>query len=116
MYIPLPFVLGYFFHWLWKKIGSAIKHKKNGTKTQFNDNAQEEHNQLLFQSTGSQSLNFADCVLNPDKYDEVHRRVVQSGSRSVMTSVTASAGSNSVPLHITSSTTYGSINNTTTED
>ena len=115
MYIPLPFVLGYFFHWLWKKIGSAIKHKRNWNKnTQFNDNAQEEHNQLL--STGSQSLNLADRVLNPDKYDEVHRRVVQSGSCSVMNSVTASAGSNSVPLQITSSTTYGSINNTTTED
>ena len=69
--------------------------------------------QLLFQSTGSQSLNFADRVLNPDKYDEVHRRVAQSGSYSVINSGTASAGST---IHITSSTTYGNINNTTTED
>ena len=117
MYMPLPFVIGYFFHWVWKKIGSAIKYKRNwNTNTQFNDNAQEEQSQLLFESTGSQSLKFADRVLNPDMYDEVHRRVVQSGSYSVMNSATASAASNSVPLQITSSTTYGSINNTTTED
>ena len=117
MYMPLPFVLGYFLNWVWKKIGSTIKHRRNWNQnTQFNDNDQEEQDQLLFHSTGSQSLNFADRVLNPDKYDEVHRRVVQSGSYSVNKSATVTAGSNSVPLQITSSTTYGSINNTTTED
>ena len=72
-----------FFIGCGKKIGLAIKHRRNWNQnTQFNDNVHEGQDQLLFQSTGSQSLNFTDHILNPDKYDEVHRRVVQSRSHS----------------------------------
>ena len=114
MYIPLLFAFGYFLVWSLIKVQLCLslqREVRNRILTNTNVPSEEHYSYL---QSGSISHHFPDRILNPDDYDEIHVSGVSPCDHSVMNS-NAIPGSNSVALRITSSTTYGSINGTTTD-
>lgn len=114
MYIPLLFALGYFLIWSLIKAQLCLLMQwemRNHILTYTNLSSKEHRSYL---QSGSVSHHFLECILNPDNYDEMHVSGVSPCDHSTMNS-NAISGSNSVALCITSSTTYGSINATTTD-
>ena len=114
MYIPLLFALGYFLIWSLIKVQLCLSLQRVRNHTLTNTNLPREDHHSYLQS-GSVSHHFPDRILNPDDYDEMHvSDVPPCDDHSTMKS-NAMPGSNSMALRITSSTTYGSINATTTD-